>query len=166
MQTDFNQFSLLYPDGETRRAHFAGEDSPIIDAFTLSELGMDDILPLKNSRLTDFLTMSPAVIRYRQSVFADMLAHEEIGKTLTVIEYEHDNTNTYYQVSFRKEDEEDFVKMSEEGLVAAFIYCNRVLKDGKGYKYSDADDSERAVVKSGVMMLPVSFFEKFLLIIT
>ena len=83
MQTDFNQFSLLYPDGETRRAHFAGEDSPIIDAFTLSELGMDDILPLKNSRLTDFLTMSPAVIRYRQSVFADMLAHEEIGKTLT-----------------------------------------------------------------------------------
>ena len=83
MQTDFNQFSLLYPDGETRRAHFAGEDSPEIDAFTLSELGMDDILPLKNSRVTDFLTMSPAVIRYRQSVFADMLAHEEIGKTLT-----------------------------------------------------------------------------------
>ena len=81
--SDFNQFSLLYPDGETRRAHFAGEDSPRIDGFTLSELGMDDILPLKNSRVTDFMSMSPEVLRYRQQVFADMLAHEEIGKTLT-----------------------------------------------------------------------------------
>ena len=82
-QTDFNQFSLLYPDGESRRAHFAGEDSPRVDEFTLSELGLDDILPLKNSRAIDFLTASPAVIRYRQQVFADLLAHEEIGKTLT-----------------------------------------------------------------------------------
>ena len=78
------------------------------------------------------------------------------------IEFEHDNTNTYYKVSFSKEDEENFVKMSEDGLIAAYIYCDKVLKDGKGYKYNECDSNERAVVKSGVMMLPVSFFEKFL----
>ncbi len=86
---------------------------------------------------------------------------EAYGKPF-VIEFERNNTDAYYQVSYFKKDEEDVVKMSEDGLIAAYIYCNKVLKDGKGYKYNDADDSERAVAKDGVMMLPVSFFEKFL----
>ena len=81
-QVDFNEFSLLYPDAEARRAHFAGEDRPRIDDFTLEELGLAEILPLKNSNLSEFMTTDPAVIAYRQEVFADLLAHEEIGKTL------------------------------------------------------------------------------------
>ena len=79
-----------------------------------------------------------------------------------VIEFERHDTDSFYKTSFFKKDEEEFVKMSEGGLVAAYIYCNKVLKDGKGYKYNDADDNERAVAKDGVMMLPVSFFERFL----
>jgi hypothetical protein len=79
-----------------------------------------------------------------------------------VIEFERNNTDAYYNDSYFKKDEAEFVKMSEDGLVAAYIYCNKVLKDGKGYKYNDADDGERAVAKNGVMMIPVSFFEKFL----
>ncbi|MBQ8356847.1 MAG: hypothetical protein IJX39_03465 [Clostridia bacterium] len=81
-QPDFNDFSLLYPTAETRRAHFAREDVPRIDDFTLEELGLPEILPLKNSRLSEFMTTDPVVISYRQQVFADLLAHEEIGKTL------------------------------------------------------------------------------------
>ena len=76
-QVDFNEFSLLYPDAEARRAHFAGEDRPRIDDFTLEELGLAEILPLKNSNLSEFMTTDPAVIAYRQEVFADLLAHEE-----------------------------------------------------------------------------------------
>ena len=81
-QPDFTDFSLLYPNADTRRAHFAGQDVPKVDDFTLEELGLPTILPLKNSRLSEFLTTDPTVIRYRQEVFADLLAHEEIGKTL------------------------------------------------------------------------------------
>ncbi len=81
-QSTFTQFSLLYPNADTRRAHFAGEDVPKVDDFTLEELGLPTILPLKNSRIAEFLTTDPDVIRYRQEVFADLLDHEEIGKTL------------------------------------------------------------------------------------
>ena len=81
-QPDFNQFSLLYPNADTRRAHFAGEDVPCVDDFTLEELGLPTILPLKNSRAAEFLTTDPDVIRYRQEVFADLLANDSIGKTL------------------------------------------------------------------------------------
>ena len=81
-QVDFNEFSLLYPDAATRRDHYAGADRPRIDDFTLEEMGLPEILPLKNTSLSEFMTMSADVIRYRQEVFGDLLAHEEIGKTL------------------------------------------------------------------------------------
>ena len=80
---DFTDFSLLYPNAETRAAHFSGADAPKIDDFTLEELGLPEILPLKNSRLSEMVTADPDVIRYRQEVFGDLLAHEEIGKTLS-----------------------------------------------------------------------------------
>ena len=79
----FQDFSLLYPSAATHAAHFSGEDAPRIDDFTLEELGLPEVLPLKNSRLSDFVTADPEVIRYRQEIFADMLEHEEIGKTLS-----------------------------------------------------------------------------------
>ena len=82
-EKSFDHFSLLYPDADTRAAHFSGEDAPRIDDFTLDELGLREVFPLRNSRLSDFVTADPAVIRYRQEVFADLLAHEEIGKTLS-----------------------------------------------------------------------------------
>ena len=80
---DFSGFSLLYPDAEAMAAHHAGTDAPRIDEFTLEELGLPEVLPLKNSRLSDFVTTAPAVIRYRQEIFADMLENEQIGKTLS-----------------------------------------------------------------------------------
>lgn len=80
---DFTDFSLLYPDAETRRAHIEGADAPRIDEFTLEELGLSEVLPLKNARISDFVTADPAVIRYREEVFADLLAHEEICKTFS-----------------------------------------------------------------------------------
>lgn len=79
---DFSGFSLLYPDSASKSAHYAGTDKPKIDEFTMEELGLAEVLPLKNSRISDFVTKDPAVIRYRQEVFADLLAHEEINHTL------------------------------------------------------------------------------------
>ena len=81
--TDFKSFSLLYPNADTRRAHFSGEDAPLIDAFTMEELGLDELLPLKNSDLADFVTADPEVIRYRQSVFGDLLQYEDLSTTFS-----------------------------------------------------------------------------------
>jgi len=78
---DLKDFSLLYPDGESKHAHLSGECTPLIDEFTLDELGLSEVLPLKNSRLCDFVTKDPEVIRYREEIFEDMLAFDEIGKT-------------------------------------------------------------------------------------
>ncbi len=77
-----NGFSLLYPTADHKAAHLSGTDVPRIDTFTLEELGLDEVLPLKNAAAADLVTTDPDVIRYRQQVFADMLAHEEISRTL------------------------------------------------------------------------------------
>ena len=55
---DFSNFSLLYPDADTMAAHHAGTDAPRIDDFTLEELGLPEVLPLKNSRLSDFVIIT------------------------------------------------------------------------------------------------------------
>jgi len=78
---EFEGFSLLYPDAATKEAHVKGLDAPRIDAFTLEELGLAEVFPLKNGTLDEFITADPAVIRYREAVFGDLLAHEEIVKT-------------------------------------------------------------------------------------
>lgn len=78
---DFSGFSLLYPGAESKTAHYSGVDKPKIDEFTLEELGLAEVLPLKNSRISDFITGDPEVIRYRQAVFGDLLAHEELSRT-------------------------------------------------------------------------------------
>ena len=80
-QSDFASFSLLYPDAAALRAHEEGKDAPHIDDFTVEELGLFEILPLKNADLPAFFTADPRVIRYRQSVFADLLSHEELSAT-------------------------------------------------------------------------------------
>ena len=38
-------FSLLYPDGQTQNDHLAGRDVPDIDMYTLQELGRYGYLP-------------------------------------------------------------------------------------------------------------------------
>ncbi len=73
-------FSLLFPDKEAWERHAAGGAAEI-DDFTLDELGLAEILPLKSASLSEFITKDPDVIRYREAVFADLLANEEITRT-------------------------------------------------------------------------------------
>ena len=80
---DFAGFSLLYPNAESKTAHYSGADKPKIDEFTLGELGLAEVMPLKNSRISDFITGDPEVIRYRQAVFGDLLSHEELSHTFS-----------------------------------------------------------------------------------
>ena len=79
---DLTNFSLIYPSAESQKDHYSGNHVPKIDMFVLEELGMLEILDLKNSDLSDFFTTDPAVIRYRTETFEDMLNNEGIAKTL------------------------------------------------------------------------------------
>ena len=79
---DLNNFSLLYPNIETKDAHYRGTDIPNIDMFVLDELGMSELIALKNSDLSEYFTTNIEVIRYRLDVFADMLNNPSISTTL------------------------------------------------------------------------------------
>ena len=79
---DLTNFSLIYPSAESQKDHYSGNHVPKIDMFVLEELGMLEILDLKNSNLSEFFTTDPAVIRYRTETFEDMLNNEGIAKTL------------------------------------------------------------------------------------
>ena len=80
---DLTNFSLIYPNAESQKDHYSGVHVPKIDMFVLEELGMLEILDLKNSDLSEFFTTDPAVIRYRTETFEDMLNNEGISRTLS-----------------------------------------------------------------------------------
>ena len=75
-------FSLLYPDAESQKSHLEGKDCPEISEEVAEELGLSDILNLKNSRLSEFFTTREEVIRYRMDTFRDMLDNPELIQTL------------------------------------------------------------------------------------
>ncbi|MBQ7380970.1 MAG: hypothetical protein IJW69_02685 [Clostridia bacterium] len=79
---ELGNFSLIYPNMGTKTAHDRGESVPSIDMFTLDELGMSELISLKNSELSEYFTTDPEVIRYRLEVFADMLENPSISATL------------------------------------------------------------------------------------
>ena len=77
----FTDFSLLFPSKAAKSKARAEGTGAHIDDFTLEELGLAEILPLKNASLCEFITTDPEVIRDREAIFADLLAHSEITAT-------------------------------------------------------------------------------------
>ncbi len=77
---NFENFSLLYPDEASQKAHFDGTAVPDISMFELDELGLTKVFDLRNSDLSDFFTTDPDVIRYRMDTFADMMNNAEIAQ--------------------------------------------------------------------------------------
>lgn len=75
-------FSLLYPDAATKQAHLTGELSPDIDMYTLQELGMLEIFDPKSTPLSEFFTIDPKTIAYRNETFTDMLGNPVLTDTL------------------------------------------------------------------------------------
>lgn len=78
-------FSLLYPDEASLSRHTDPDARPRIGAHVTAELGLDEIFGLKASRLCDFFTSDPELIRYRQQMFADLLALPSLREVLAGI---------------------------------------------------------------------------------
>ncbi|MBQ2767388.1 MAG: hypothetical protein IJF49_04845 [Clostridia bacterium] len=79
---DLTNFSLLYPDAESQRRHYSGQCRPDIDADVIEQLGLSEILDLKNADLTEYFTTDSDVIVYRTETFADMLNNEALVEML------------------------------------------------------------------------------------
>ena len=82
---DLNNFSLLYPNEKAHKRHYTGSDSVFVANDVMEQLGLFDIIDLKNSDLKEFFTTDPEIIEYRLENFSDMLENEEIGKTLVSV---------------------------------------------------------------------------------
>ncbi len=82
MTAELSKFSLIYPDEQTAAAHYSDAVRPNIDMFVLDELGLLEVLDLKNGELSEYFTSDASVIKHRQEVFEDMLRFPEISVTL------------------------------------------------------------------------------------
>ena len=79
---DLNDFSLIYPDITSKRAHLSGQEVPDIDMFDLEELGLLEAFDLKSGNLSDYFTINPEVMKYRMETFDDMLRCPELTAML------------------------------------------------------------------------------------
>ena len=70
METRF--LSLLYPTEESRARHADGKDVPDVSLDVCEELGLLNLISLKNSSLSHYFTKDPEVIAYRQATFAEL----------------------------------------------------------------------------------------------
>ncbi|MBQ8174151.1 MAG: hypothetical protein IJ009_01975 [Clostridia bacterium] len=75
--------SLLYPTAEEAECAARGEGRPSVSPAVCAELGLDRLLPLTGSSLSDFFTADSAIIAYRQEIFADMAALPALGEVLS-----------------------------------------------------------------------------------
>lgn len=74
--------SLLYPSEEAMRRHADKEMTPRVSAEVCEELGLSSLLSLKNSDLSDYFSLDPDVLAYRQATFAELDAHPELVSVL------------------------------------------------------------------------------------
>ncbi|MCQ2386741.1 MAG: hypothetical protein MJ078_08785, partial [Clostridia bacterium] len=74
--------SLLFPNEEALTRHERGERRPAITEETAKELGLSQMIGLKNSCLSDYFTTDPEVIAYRQKTLNDLMKFPALGETL------------------------------------------------------------------------------------
>ena len=72
-----SNFSLLYPNGDQNK-----DDHVSITDEVISELGLDFLIDLKNSNLSDYMTTDRETIEYRNETLNDMLENPTIVDTL------------------------------------------------------------------------------------
>ncbi len=82
---DLKNFSLLYPDEDSRRMHLNSHDRPDISQYVADELGFSEIMELKNGSISDFFTADPRVIEYRNETFDDLLNNPGLIDTLNAV---------------------------------------------------------------------------------
>jgi len=79
---EYEDISLLYPDGDSQRRQSMGEGNVRLSEVTAEQLELYYLLDLKNCDIGSFFTADAETIRYRQQTFADMTANPELERVL------------------------------------------------------------------------------------
>ena len=125
---DLTNFSLLYPDAESRQELYSIDKRPDIDMYTLEELGMLEILDLKSSELSDYFTASPAVMKYRNEVFSDMMNCPALSDTLNKLMPVLNDVTELRRLEADNGRDDDYLSSITE--IELYISCIEILYEG------------------------------------
>ena len=125
---ELTNFSLLFPDEKTHARFYDGSERADIDMYTLSELGMLEMLDLKSSELSEYFTTSKAVMEYRNEVFADMLRHDELPETLGKLIAVLNDISELRQLESDGSEADDYLASITE--IELYISCIEILHRG------------------------------------
>lgn len=125
---DLNNFSLIYPNFETRQEHYKGVNTPKIDMFTLEELGMLDFIDLKSSELSEYFTTDSTVIEYRLETFNDMLENPQISEILSSLVPILEDIMELRRLESEADSSETYLSSLTE--IELYISCIDLLNNG------------------------------------
>lgn len=120
--------SLMYPSAMARERNAEGLDNPNITDEVLTELGLNAVMDLKNSRLCDFFTMDKEVIEYRQKVFADLLENQELCDLLIKVCPVLSDIAELRRLSLDKDSSDTYLYSITE--IELYVTCMELLYEG------------------------------------
>ena len=135
-------FSLLYPNEQSQKDHFSGKYCPDIDMYTLDELGLLEAFDLKNSKVEEYFTIDPAVMRYRNEMFADMLRCPALGETLGALMPVLSDIMELRRLESDSGDTHDYLSSMTE--IELYISCIELLQEGLNSKLNTTPEDVRA----------------------
>lgn len=122
-------YSLLFPDADAQARHFSGQSVPNVSEEVIEELGLSEYLSLRSAKLTEFLSVEPDTIRFRQQVFTDLMKAPEIAETLISVFPILNDIVELRRLDLRKEETtEDYLTSITE--IELYISCVEKLHDG------------------------------------
>ena len=139
---ELTNFSLLFPDERSRARFYDGAERADIDMYTLSELGMLEMLDLKSSELSEYFTTSKAVMEYRTEVFSDMMSCDTLPATLNKLMAVLNDISELRRLEAESAEEDDYLASITE--IELYISCIEILH--KGLTAPDARFKSRAFV--------------------
>ena len=125
---DLTNFSLLYPDAATKQEYYSAQNKPDIDMYTLEELGMLEMLDLKNSELSDYFTFSKDVMKYRNEVFWDMMSCPTLSATLNKLMPVLTDVTELRRLEADSNNSDDYLSSITE--IELYISCIEILYEG------------------------------------
>ncbi len=125
---NFTDFSLIYPDVESKKRQDRGIGVPDIDLFTLQELGLLEIFDLKSGNLPSFFTTDAEVIRYRMASFEDMLACPELGEMFSKLVPVLNDILELRRLEADSGDTDDYLSSITE--IELYVSSVRILHEG------------------------------------
>ena len=125
---DLTNFSLLYPDAATKQEYYSDQNKPDIDMYTLEELGMLEMLDLKNSELSDYFTFSKDVMKYRNEVFSDMMSCPALSATLNKLMPVLTDVTELRRLEADSNNTDDYLSSITE--IELYISCIEILYEG------------------------------------